>query len=175
MAALALLVSPAALADHRPTQAEALALAFPGAELSRQEYFLTPAQLQAAATSANVPVKSKYVVIYEARKGGVLQGVGIFDTHVVRTQPETVMVAISPAGVVLRIEVVQFREPQEYSAPARWTAQLTGKTLTPTLSLKGEIKPISGASLTAQAMVDASRRALALFQVLRGAPDGGTR
>ena len=89
-----------------------------------------------------------------------------FDTHLVRTQPETVMVAISPKGVIRRTEVVQFREPQEYAAPERWTRQLVGQTLNPRLSLKADIKPLSGASLTAQAMVDASRRALAEFQVL---------
>jgi len=89
---------------------------------------------------------------------------------VVRTQPETVMVAISPKGVILRIEVVQFREPQEYAAPERWTQQLVGQTLGPQLSLKADIKPLSGASLTAQAMVDASRRALAHFQVLYPRP-----
>jgi hypothetical protein len=164
-------VGRAALAAEL-TQTEALTLAFPGATLARKEHFLTDAQREQIQKLAEVEVRSKYLVAYEARLDKELQGVAFFDTHVVRTQPETVMVAISPKGVVLRIEVVQFREPQEYAAPERWTRQLLGQTLTPRLSLKADIKPLSGASLTAQAMVDASRRALAEFQVLypRAAP-----
>jgi hypothetical protein len=110
------------------------------------------------------------VVAYEARLGEALQGVALFDTHVVRTQPETAMVAISPSGAILRVEVVQFREPQEYAAPGRWTHQLVGQALGPGLSLKADVKPLGGASLTAQSLVDASRRALALFQVLYQPP-----
>ena len=148
------------------TQTEALALAFPGATLARKEHFLTDAQREQIQKLALVELRSKYLVSYEARMEKELQGVAFFDTHLVRTQPETVMVAISPQGAIVRIEVVQFREPQEYAAPERWTKQLLGQTLTPQLSLKADIKPLSGASLTAQAMVDASRRALAEFQVL---------
>jgi len=155
----------ASAAEHL-SQTEALALAFPGATLERKEYFLTEAQKEQIQKLAGVEVRSKYVVCYEARVDKELQGVAFFDTHVVRTQPETLMVAISPKGTILRIEVVQFREPQEYAAPDRWKQQLVGQTLGPKLSLKADIKPLSGASLTAQAMVDASRRALAHFQVL---------
>lgn len=156
----------ASLAAELPTQAQAMALAFPGADVTRREHFLTPEQVEEARRRSGAEVRSKYVVMYEATKAGALLGVALFDTHVVRTAPETVMVAIAPNGVVLRAEVVQFREPAEYAAPARWTAQLHGQSLGPRLSLKGDIRPLSGASLTAQSLVDATRRALALFQVL---------
>ena len=99
-------------------------------------------------------------------KGTELVGVAFFDTHVVRTQQETAMVAISPKGAILRVEVIRFQEPEEYAAPERWKDQLKGQTLSPKLSLKADIRPLSGASLTAQALVDASRRALAEFEVL---------
>lgn len=171
------LLAAESLGVELPTQAEAMALAFPGAEVTRREHFLTAAQLDEVRAEANAGVKSKYVVVYEARKDGTLAGFAVFDTHVVRTAPETAMVAISPDGTVLRVEVVQFREPAEYAAPARWVAQLVGLPLGPRLSLKGDVRPLSGASLTAQALVDASRRALALFRVLGFAavpgPDAG--
>jgi hypothetical protein len=159
-----------ALGAEQLSQAEALALAFPGSSLERREHFLTDEQLERARALAGVEVRARYVVVYEARRQGALEGVALFDTHVVRTQPETAMVAVSPAGVVLRVEVVQFREPQDYAAPERWRRQLAGQTLTPRLTLKADIKPLSGASLTAQALVDATRRALALFQVLYPQP-----
>jgi hypothetical protein len=167
------LVGGAALASALPTQAEAVALAFPGAEVSRRERFLSEAELDEVRAKAAAEVKSRYVVVYEARRAGALVGYALFDTHVVRTAPETAMVALSPQGVVLRVEVVQFREPAEYAAPARWVAQLEGRTLGPGLSLRGDVRPLSGASLTARALVDATRRALALFAVLGLGTGGG--
>jgi hypothetical protein len=148
------------------SQAEALALAFPGAKIDRREHFLTEEQKAKVKELASTEVPSRYIVGYEARKDGQLLGVAFFDSHIVRTLPETAMVAISPKGVVLRVEVVQFHEPEEYAAPGAWTKQLEGKALTRRLSLKAEIRPLSGASLTASALVDASRRCLALFSVL---------
>ena len=158
-------VNPTRAAEQL-TQTEALALVFPGATLERKEHFLTEEQRQRIQELAKVEMKSRYVVSYEARKGAELLGVAFFDTHVVRTQQETAMVAISPKGVILRVEVIRFQEPEEYAAPERWKAQLKGQSLSPKLSLKADIRPLSGASLTAQALVDASRRALAEFEVL---------
>jgi|SoimicmetaTmtLAB_FD_contig_81_173374_length_1410_multi_2_in_0_out_0_2 hypothetical protein len=163
---LTLLLATTATAADRLTQTEALALVFPGATLERKEHFLSEEQRQRIQELAKVEMKTRYLVSYEARKGTELLGVAFFDTHVVRTQQETAMVAISPRGVILRVEVVQFREPEEYAAPERWKQQLQGQSLSPKLSLKADIRPLSGASLTAQALVDASRRALAEFEVL---------
>ena len=148
----ALWAGPAAAATHL-SQTEALGLAFPGAKIDRREHFLTEEQKAKVKELAGAEVSSRYIVAYEARKDGELLGVAFCDTHIVRTLPETTMVAISPKGVVLRVEVVQFHEPEEYAAPGAWTKQLEGKALSPALSLKAEIRPLSGASLTASALV----------------------
>jgi Na+-translocating ferredoxin:NAD+ oxidoreductase RnfG subunit len=168
-----MLIMPLAVAraGDLPTKTEALALAFPGATTERTEVFLSPEQVKQVQALARVEVRSKLVVVYTAKKAGARLGVALFDTHTVRTAPETAMVAISPEGKVLRVEVVQFNEPAEYTAPARWVSQFDGKQLGEGLSLKADIKPLSGASLTAQSLVDATRRALALFDVLHLAGD----
>ena len=163
---LSVLLTTSATAADRLSQTEALALVFPGATFERKEHFLTEEQRKRIEDLAKVEMRSRYVVSYEARKGTEVVGVAFFDTHVVRTQQETAMVAISPKGVILRVEVIRFLEPEEYAAPERWKDQLKGQTLSPKLSLKADIRPLSGASLTAQALVDASRRALAEFEVL---------
>ena len=163
---LVLLAAETATAAEHLTQTEALALVFPGAKLERKEHVLTEEQRQKIQDLAKVEMKSRYVVSYEARQGTELLGVAFFDTHLVRTQQETAMIAISPKGTILRVEVIRFQEPEEYAAPQRWKDQLKGQSLSPKLSLKADIRPLSGASLTAQALVDASRRALAEFEVL---------
>ena len=47
-------------------------------------------------------------------KDGHAVGTAYFDTHVVRTMPETIMVVVDPAGAIARIEVLSFSEPEEY-------------------------------------------------------------
>jgi hypothetical protein len=148
-----------------PNQKEAMALAFPGGAPERREQFLTPEQAERVKALSGTEASNRFVVTYEVKKDGKLLGVALFDTHTVRTQVETAMVAVSPQGKVLRVEVVAFREPKEYQAPRAWVAQLEGKSLEPNLSLKGDIHPLAGASLTAAALTDATRRCLALWQI----------
>ncbi len=151
-----------------PAPQEALALAFPGAQLTRKEHALTEAQADRVKALAGVEVAGRWIVAYEARKDGRLLGVGFFDTHRVRTLNETLLVAVSPEGRILRVEAVVFREPAEYLAKEAWARQFEGKGLDPQLSLKGAIRPLSGATLTAHAMTDAARRCLALYRILYG-------
>jgi len=162
-----LTLAPALLAGAGlPTSTEALALAFPGAKTQRKEHFLTEAQARRVKELSGVDLPGAWIVAYEATKEGRVVGVGFFDTHLVRTLNETALVAISPEGRVLRVEVVAFREPQEYMAKPAWVAQLQGKALDAELKLNRSIRPLSGATLTANALTDASRRCLALWQVL---------
>jgi hypothetical protein len=149
-----------------PTSQEALALAFPGAQLVRREHILDEAQAERVRTLSQGDLAGRWIVAYEARQEGRLVGVGFFDTHRVRTLNETLLVAVSPQGRILRVEAVVFREPAEYMAREAWVRQFEGKELDAQLSLRGAIHPLSGATLTAQAMTDAARRCLALHRVL---------
>ncbi len=149
-----------------PTTQEALALAFPGAQLTRKEQVLSEAQAARVRTLAQVELPGSWLVAYEARRNGALVGVGFFDTHRVRTLNETLLVVISAEGRILRVEAVAFREPAEYMAKEAWVRQFEGRGLDAQLSLKAAIHPLAGATLTAHAMTDAARRCLALHRVL---------
>lgn len=151
-----------------PTPQEALATAFPGATLTRREHFLTEAQGLRVKELAGTPLPGLWVVAYEARREGKLAGVGFFDTHRVRTLNETLLVAVSPEARILRVEVVAFKEPQDYLPKAAWMKQFEGHKLDGELDQKKGIRPLSGATLSAQAMTDASRRGLALHALLYG-------
>ena len=145
---------------------EALALAFPGATIERRTVFLTPEQLARAADLAGSPAPSAIVHPYEARHEGELVGTAYFDTHVVRTLAETVMVVVRPDGTVGRVEVIAFDEPPDYLPREAWYRQLDGRPLDDELDLRRAVRPVSGATLTARATLDATRRVLALHRVL---------
>jgi hypothetical protein len=156
------------LAAALPTREEALKLAFPGAGFTRKEYFLTEAQGAKVKQLSQRDLPGLWWIAYEAEKDGKTMGVAFFDAHRVRTLNETAMVAISNDGRVLRVEILQFHEPQEYMAKDAWKQQFVGHKLDEGLSLKQGIRPLGGATLTANALTDSARRCLALWQVLYG-------
>lgn len=161
--------SPAPAVAQSLTQEEALALAFPGAQtVERRTAYLDAAQVARAGALAGdgVEIESGVVTYYVALSEGRLLGVAYFDPHRVRTLPEVLMFVVDPTGRIRRTEVVRFQEPAEYRAPDGWLGQFEGRVLDDALSLKGEIRNITGATLTANAATRAARRILALHAVI---------
>ncbi|HEX6901472.1 MAG TPA: FMN-binding protein [Thermoanaerobaculia bacterium] len=147
---------------------EALKLAFPGCEVARRTAFLTPEQVRRARELSGAEVPSALVNYYAATRAGQPAGTAYFDTHRVRTLPETLMIVVDHQGKVARVEVISFREPEDYLPRGVWYEQFRGKALGPDLQLKRDIRPVTGATLTARATTDAVRRVLALHQVVAG-------
>ncbi len=148
------------------TRDEALTLAFPGCEIERGSAFLKKPEQAAVAKLAGVKFVSGVVHPYVARKDGLIVGTAYFDTHRVRTMRQTLMVVVTAAGKLGRVELLAFAEPREYIPRAAWYAQFKGKQLDHQLRLKRDIKAVTGASLTAKATTSSARRILALHQTL---------
>lgn len=148
---------------------EALKLAFPGCQVERKTAYLTAEQVRRARELSGVEVPSALVTYYLARRAGQPAGTAYFDTHRVRTLPETLMVVVDPQGRVARVEVIAFREPEDYLPRGAWYEQFRGHGLDRELQLKQGIHPVTGATLTARATTDAVRRVLALHQVIGSA------
>ena len=167
---LALLWVLAAPAPAAPevflTPDEALELAFPEAKVERTQAFLTQEEEKRVGKLAKREYKGRTLVAYVARKDGKVIGTAYFDTHKVRTKRETLMVVVSPAGKVQRIEMLAFAEPKQYIPSGRWYGQFPGQKLEDKLELGRTIKGVTGATLTARATVDCVRRILAVHAVL---------
>lgn len=159
---LAVLAAGAPEAKVHLTLDEALRLAFPpGAVPERRTAFLTDAQARRVEQECGEPPGSKVITYY--RSGGTT---AYFDTHVVRTLPETIMVVIGPDQAIGRIDILSFGEPEEYLPKERWLDQLEGRKLDDELSLRRGVRPITGATLSGRAIVAAARRVLATHRVL---------
>jgi len=166
---LAVATLPQALGGQTLTQEQALALAFPASHrVERRTAYLDDAQLARAAELAgpDVEVASGVVTYYVAVRADAPEGVAYFDAHRVRTLPEVLMVVVGTDGRVRRVEVVSFHEPPEYRPPEGWLRQLLGRPLDDALSLRGDVAGITGATLTAGAVTRATRRVLALHEVI---------
>lgn len=156
------------------TQDEALRLAFPpGVAVERRTAFLTAAQQKAVQKQTRDDRPSgALVTFYVGTRDGRELGTAYFDTHVVRTQPETVMIIVGPTGAISRMEVLSFAEPEEYMPRERWYAQFPGRVLDDELAMQRGIRPVSGATLTARATTEAARRVLAIHRVLHAEAPG---
>lgn len=159
------LVASSAGARVLLTQEQALATAFPkDMKVTRQKFFLTEQQLDVARKESGVEFNDQLIVRYAGSDGRI----AYFDTHRVRTLPETVMVVVAPDGKVDRVEILSFDEPTDYFPKRRWLDQFLGRKLDRELALNGAIRPMSGASLTGRAITNATRKVLALHHVLTG-------
>ncbi len=145
---------------------EALALAFPAAEITAERIFLTADQTRAIEARSGETMSSGLVARYVATHDGTVVGRAYLDTHVVRTKKESLLISLDAVGAVLRIDVTAFLEPREYEAPEPWMDQYRQRTLTAELDLRRAIRPIAGATLTARATNGAVRRVLAIDEVL---------
>ncbi|MGE5717906.1 MAG: FMN-binding protein, partial [Acidobacteriota bacterium] len=165
---LTLAYSSPSLAKSFLTQEEALHLAFPkGAVVTRKTVFLSDADRAELARRTGGAPPPGLVVAYTASVEGRDAGTAFFDTHTVRTLPETILVVVDPKGAIARIEVLSFSEPEEYLPREAWYGQFRGRTLGDELSEKAGVRPVTGATITVRVTVEAARRVLALDAFLK--------
>lgn len=160
--------APGARAEVFLTADRAVAEAFPDSELEKITLYLKEEEVAAIQKIARAKQESRIVTRIKATKAGVVTGYGYFDTHVVRTMPETILVVLQADGAVRQVLILAFAEPDDYRPRPRWLATLEGRRLDPELWPGRGVPRISGATLTTQAITDATRRVLALHQVTAG-------
>lgn len=167
LVAVGLLLSAEARARVLFGKKEAIEQAFPDADrVEKVTKILTDEQVERVKELSGAEVKDKIVTWNVGHRGDAILGYAYFETHNVRTLPETLLVVVSPAGEVRNVLLLAFYEPPEYEPSKRWLGQFDAKKLGPDLRVQREIHGITGATLTARAVTGGVRRALALFQVL---------
>src|SRR5262245_2576706 len=148
------------------TREQALAEAFPGARIERRTFGLDAADVGAVEKRARVKVPSRLVIAYFAWRGDSLAGTAFFDTRVVRTMPAVLMVVVAPDTTVSRIDVLAFHEPPDYAPQSRWLALFPHRHLDDQLWPGRGIPALSGATLTARAIGESARLALAIYEMV---------
>lgn len=147
------------------TQEEALRRAFPPPQTwERRTLYLDEAQAAQAARAAGAPVEARVVPYYVGSDAGRITGYAYFDTHLVRTLPETILVRLRPDGAIEAIDVLAFDEPDEYRTTPRWLQQFQGQGAGGA-DPGGRIRSLTGATLSARAVTDAARRIVALHRL----------
>lgn len=145
-------------------RSEAVKAALPAADqVTTRDVFLTDEQKVEIEKASGMPMESALVTIYTGTKAGQVIGYALFDTHVVRTQPETFVVGLDPTGHVTGLFVCAFYEPQDYMPGDRWLALFRGRDPSAPPRVGADITGITGATLSSRAVAGGVRRALAIF------------
>ena len=168
LVALAALLPGAAGGAVFETQDQALARVFPPpARVVRTTSYLSPGQVEAARKAAQAPVDSAIVTRYAAfSPDGAHVGTAYFDSHVVRTATEVLLVVVAPGGSVRSVDVLAFGEPQDYLPRPGWLKRVEGHEAEDGLFVGRALSHVSGATLTTRAIAAAVRRVLALDATL---------
>lgn len=158
-------LSPTVLGTVYYSKDEAFELAFgAGSEIEEIPVFLTDEQTAEIEKTALTKVDSKLFTFYAGKKQGKILGYAAIESHTVRTQPETMIIVLSPNGELTRTEILAFHEPPEYQPPARWFERLYHRAAAE-LRLNQGVDGISGATLSSRAGLDSIRKVMAIFKI----------
>jgi hypothetical protein len=144
------------------TVGQAQAAIFPGASLTPAPVTLTSAQHAAIEKSTGIRVRSDEVRAWRVPGGGWF----IVDEVLGKHEFITYAIGIDAAGAVTGIEIMDYRETYGGEVKnEKWRAQFKGKTSAAPLKLDGDIKNISGATLSSRHVTDGVKRVLATYEL----------
>jgi hypothetical protein len=150
---------------------EAPRAVFPeGTSIEQRRVPSTP-QLREALVAELGPTKPTFwepdYVLFTVRKDGHLLGYAVVVEEIGKHRPITFVVGVRPDGAVQDVALMVYREPYggEVRYP-RFLAQYRGKNLTAPLLPFRDIRNITGATLSAEAIGRGVRKALALLSAL---------
>jgi Na+-translocating ferredoxin:NAD+ oxidoreductase RnfG subunit len=102
--------------------------------------------------------------VWKAEAGGKVVGFFVFDRVVGKHLFIDYAVALTPAGAVHKVEILEYRE--SYGGDIRspsWLAQFAGKTSSSALKINGDIRNIAGATLSSTHVTEGVKRILAAY------------
>ena len=169
--------APAAAVQVYHTDEEALALAFPGAtRVDRRTVVLDEAARARVAERLGHATRDRVVVLQEAYRGEEFLGRALLLEEIGKTLPFRFLVAITPAGQVDQVLLLNYREPRGHEIErGAFRAQYHGKALADPIRRGQDIRNVTGATISVDSLSRGVRRALVLAEIAGSAPgDGAT-
>ncbi len=160
---LVALTTPAAQATEYLTVAQAQAALFPGASFQKVAVAVPETVVDAMRERSGVYEPFNAGRIWRASTGGWF----IVDAVLGKHEKITYAVGIDPSGAVRGIEILTYNE--SYGSEVRdaaWRAQFRGKSAASALQLNGDIRNITGATLSSKHLTQGVKRLLVLVQMV---------
>jgi hypothetical protein len=131
-----------------------------------RDIFLSEGQRERIEKMAGSKLEGDLLTVYEGYRGEKVVRYAVLDTHLVRTLPETLLIVLDGSGALAATYLMAFHEPMEYRPSERWLDVLDNQRLSDDLRVGRAIVGITGATLSARAVVASVRRTLAAYEVL---------
>ena len=162
-----LLASPLPALERLQTPDQALKNAYPlAARFDGSQRTLSPAQLQWLKESRHRhPLSDQVRWVRALDAHGRWLGSALVDAELGKHQPIDYQVAMDPAGKVIDVELLVYREA--YGGGVRsehFRAQFKGKESGAALQLGQDLDAVSGATISSRTFADGVAKALRLFQ-----------
>ncbi len=161
---LTLIMAIALHAELLISPVDSMKFTFSGATtIEKRNLLLSNEQVNLIEQEIKQKLKTKIYQIYKASIGDKFLGYGVLVSQNVRSKNCVVMYHISDKAILKSIEIIAFNEPREYLPSKKWTEVFNQTLTSQPLYLTKDIPAITGATLTARAVTDASRVAFAIY------------
>jgi Na+-translocating ferredoxin:NAD+ oxidoreductase RnfG subunit len=128
----------------------------------KKSLILTKEEAKEIQKKAKSKLSSKIVRYYEVKKENSTVGHAILLKQRIRTKNAAIFYMVDANKTMIAIEIISFKEPIEYKPNSTWKEIFIGKTTEDTLVAGKDIATISGATMSARAISNAARLALAI-------------
>lgn len=126
---------------------------------------LTPALRQQVEQASKVRVRSEVQPAWRVEANGQTIGWFFLDEVIGKHEFITYVVALTPAGEVRGIDILDYRETHGSQVKdAKWRKQFVGRKAGDPLKLDEDIQNISGATLSCKNLANGVKRVLATYQ-----------
>ena len=156
------------------TEDEAARLMFPKSErIAKEAIQLTPDQKKIIEDRIGWHFPENDFDVYLGKTGAQTDGYAIVQNTIGKHKPITYMVGVDPAGEVLNIEVLIYRESRGSEVRTkRFNAQYEGKTVFDPIRMNKDIIIISGATMSVRSLSAGVKRTLVMVDELYLKPIG---
>lgn len=157
-----------ARAERYLTVAEAQTLCFPAADQFQELTVRFAAeQKKSIEKKSGVKVKNLGNRVHIARQGTNMLGVLMVDHVLGKHEIIDYAVALTPAGAVAQVEILEYRESHGMEIRGeKWRQQFKGKTSAARLKLNDDIYNISGATISCRQVTEGIKRVLATYDLV---------
>ncbi|MCV6608061.1 MAG: FMN-binding protein [Campylobacterales bacterium] len=148
----------------QPHEAMAYYFTHEDTEIYKKNIILSKSQHQKAQQRIKTKIKSKLQRFYIAELDGKILGYGGLITTNVRTKGATILVVMDAEGKTKAVEVLAFFEPMSYYPTEKWLNSFNEKTIKDDLVLRDTVPVITGATLTSETLIKATKTMLAVWE-----------
>lgn len=160
------IVSPAHATQYLSVEQAQKTLFAQAEAFSPADIAITPELKDRIEKSAGVRVRSSVLKVWRVEGSGKTMGWFVLDEVIGKHEFITYAVALSSAGVVQGVEILDYRETHggEIRQP-QWRGQFIGKKNGDVFKLDEDIRNISGATLSCKNVTNGVKRILATYQL----------